>query len=250
VHFDGKAVVVFGGGGGIGSASAASFAAAGASIVVADIDKASADDVARSITATGGVATSIAADVTRYADAAAAVECAVSRYGQIDVVFNCAGIVLRRPILEHEPEDFEKVLRVNLLGSYNGILAGARAMHELRIRGCIINTASVAAYVSTSGMVAYHASKGGVRSLTQAAALELAPLGIRVVAVAPGTVDTPLVSAAKAAGIARALARRQMRRRMIAPERVADVVLFLASKEADAINGTVVLVDDGYVGFK
>lgn len=250
MRFEGKAVVVFGGGGGIGRASAASFATAGASVVVADIDKASADDVARSITSTGGAATSIAADVTRYADAAAAVDCAVSRYGRIDVVFNCAGIVLRRPILEHEPDDFEKVLRVNLLGTYNGILAGARAMHELRIRGSIINTVSVAAYVSTSGMVAYHASKGGVRSLTQAAALELAPLGIRVVAVAPGAVDTPLLNAAKAAGIDRALARRQMRRKMIAPERVADVVVFLASKEADAINGTVVLVDDGYVGFK
>ena len=250
MRFEGKAVVVFGGGSGIGRASAVAFAADGASVVVADVEKASADDVARAIISTGGVAASIATDVTRYADAANAVECAVSRYGQIDVVFNCAGIVLRRPILEHEPDDFDKVLRVNLLGSYNGILAGARAMHEQRVRGTIVNTASVAAYVSTSGMVAYHASKGGVRSLTQAAALELAPLGIRVVAVAPGAVDTPLMDAAKAAGIDRALARLQMRRKMIAPERVADVVLFLASKEADAINGTVVLVDDGYVGFK
>lgn len=250
MRFEGKAVVVFGGGGGIGGASAKSFAAAGARVVVADIDKASADAVAVTITRAKGAAASVAADVTRYADAAAAVNYAVSLFGQIDVVVNCAGIVFRRPILEHEPEDFERVLRVNLLGSYNGILAGARAMHELSIRGSIINVASVAAYVSTSGMVAYHASKGGVRSLTQAAALELAPLGIRVVAIAPGVVDTPLMSAAKAAGIDRALARQQMRRRMIAPERVADVVLFLASKEADAINGTVVMVDDGYVGFK
>ena len=248
--FNTKVVVVFGGAGGIGRASATSFAAAGAQVVVADIDGRSAEEVAQSITATGGAATSIAADVTLYADTARTIELAVSRYGQIDVVFNCAGIVLRRPIMEHEPEDFEKVLRVNLVGSYNGILAGSRAMHELRIRGTIINTASVASYVSTSGMIGYHASKGGVRSLTQAAALELAPLGIRVVAIAPGVVDTPLMSAARATGIDRALARQQMRRRMISPERVADVVLFLASKEADAINGTVVLVDDGYVGFK
>jgi len=250
VGFNTKVVVVFGGAGGIGRASATSFAAAGAQVVVADIDGRSAEEVAQSITATGGAATSIAADVTLYADTARTIELAVSRYGQIDVVFNCAGIVLRRPIMEHEPEDFEKVLRVNLVGSYNGILAGSRAMHELRIRGTIINTASVASYVSTSGMIGYHASKGGVRSLTQAAALELAPLGIRVVAIAPGVVDTPLMSAARATGIDRALARQQMRRRMISPERVADVVLFLASKEADAINGTVVLVDDGYVGFK
>lgn len=250
VRFEGRVVVVFGGAGGIGRAAAKGFATEGASVVVADVNRAGADDVARSITQTGAIAIGLVADISRYEEAEAAVKEAVSRYGRVDVVFNCAGVVTRRPLLEHEPGEFERVVRVNLDGTFNGILAGARSMRELRIHGCIINAASVAAYVATSGMISYHASKGGVRSLTQAAALELAPLGIRVVAVAPGTVDTPLLEEAKAAGLDRELARRQMRRKMIAPERVADVVLFLASDQADAINGTVVLVDDGYVSFK
>ena len=117
-------------------------------------------------------------------------------------------------------------------------------------QGCIINAASVAAYVATPMMIGYHASKGGVRSLTQAAAVELAPFGIRVVAIAPGAVDTPLLGDLKVAGLDRDLARKQMRRKMIAPEKVAEVVVFLASSEADAINGTVVMIDDGYVSFK
>lgn len=250
MRFDGKVVVVFGGAGGIGRAAAKGFATEGASVVVADVNRAGADDVARSITQTGAKAIGLVADISRYDEAEAAVKEAVSRYGRVDVVFNCAGVVTRRPLLEHEPGEFERVVRVNLDGTFNGILARARSMRELRIHGCIINAESVAAYVATSGMISYHASKGGVRSLTQAAALELAPLGIRVVAFAPGTVDTPLLEEAKAAGLDRELARRQMRRKMIAPERVADVVLFLASDQADAINGTVVLVDDGYVSFK
>jgi len=250
VRFDGRVVVVFGGAGGIGRAVATGFATEGASVVVADVDRAGADDVALSITRAGAIGIAVAADVSRYEDAEAAVTNAVSRYGRVDVVVNCAGIVTRRPLLEHESEDFARVVQVNLEGTFNGILAAARAMRDLRIRGCIINTASVAAYIATSGMIGYHASKGGVRSLTQAAALELAPLGIRVVGVAPGTVDTPLVGEAKAAGLERDLARRQMRRKMIEPERVADVVRFLASDQADAINGTVVMVDDGYVSFK
>ena len=250
MRFNGKAVVIFGGAGGIGGATARRFAAEGASVIIADVNRDGAEAMALSITQTKASATAVGADVSRYEDAEACVKEAVSRYGSVDVVLNCAGVAPRRPLLEHEPGDFERVLRVNLEGTFNGILAGARAMRELRIRGCIINTASVAAYVATSGMIGYHASKGGVRSLTQAAALELAPLGIRVVAVAPGAVDTPLMDEAKAAGLDRDLARRQMRRRMIAPEQVANVVLFLASDQADAINGTVVMVDDGYVSFK
>jgi glucose 1-dehydrogenase len=250
VRFEGKVVVVFGGGGGIGSAAAKGFAAEGARVIVADIDRVAADEAAGSITGNGGVATAVTTDISRYEGAETAVKEAVARYGTLDVVFNCAAIVTRRPLLEHEPEEFERVIRVNLNGTFNGILSGARAMRELRVRGCIINAASVASYVATPNMIGYHASKGGVRSLTQSAALELAPLGIRVVAIAPGSVDTSLLGEAKAAGLDRDLARRQMRRKMITPEKVAEVVLFLASDQADAINGTVVLVDDGYVSFK
>ena len=250
MRFAEKSVVVFGGASGIGQRACEAFAREGASVVVADLDAGAAEDVARSIEEAGGKAIAAHADVTSYPDVEAAVDLAVSRYNSIDVVFNSAGVLGRRPLLEHEPQDFARIININLQGTYHGILAGARAMRERRIQGCIINTASVAAYMSTPGMIGYHASKGGVRSLTQAAALELAPLGIRVVGVAPGIVDTPLIDDAKAVGVERDMARRQMRRKLIGADKVAEVVMFLASPEADAINGTTVLVDDGYVGFK
>jgi len=250
VRFDGQVVVVLGGASGIGRAAAAAFAAEGAAVVVADINESGAHEVVAAITGSGGDATAVATDVGRYADVEAAVGLARARHGRVDVVFNCAGVSVHRPLLEHEPEDFERVVRVNQQGTFNGMLAAARAMRELRAPGCIVNTASVLAYVATSGTIGYHASKGAVCAMTRAAAIELAPLGIRVVAVAPGVVDTPLLDGAQAAGLERELARRHMRRRLIEPARVADVVLFLASPAADAINGTVVFVDDGYSAFK
>lgn len=250
MRFSDRSVVVLGGAGGIGRAAAAGFAREGAAVTIADIDLAAAEDAAARIVADGGAAMGIAADVGNHEEVEAAVEDARARTGRLDVLFNCAGIVVRRAFLEHDPADFARVVQVNQQGTFNGMLAAARVMRELRTAGCIINTTSVFAQLATSGMIGYHASKGAIDAMTRAAALELAPLGIRVVAVAPGAVNTPLLDEARAAGFERELARRHMRRELIAPERVADVVLFLASPEADAINGTVVAVDDGYTAFK
>ena len=242
--------MVIGGASGIGRATATRFASAGAGVTVVDVDARGAETCASEIIAAGGNAISVTADVARYEEVAGALDAARQRFGSLDVAFNCAAIAVHRPLLEHEPEDFERVVRVNQLGTFNGMLAAARVMRDLRTPGCIINTASVLAYVASSGSIGYHASKGAVRSMTHAAAIELAPLGIRVVAVAPGAVDTQLLEPVRTAGLERELARRHMRRRVILPERVADVVVFLASREADAINGTVVMVDDGYTAFK
>lgn len=250
MRFGGKVVVVTGGGGGIGRATSVRFAGEGARVVIADLDAGAAEAVVETIVKAGGEAISIAADVANFPDVERVIALATSRYGGIDVLFNNAGAVLHKALLDHEPEDFDAVIRVNQHGVFNGILAAARVMRERRTGGCIINTVSVFAYVATSGMIGYHAAKGAVRAMTQAAALELAPLGIRVVGVAPGAVDTALIETARASGLEREVARRHMRRRTIDPARVADVVLFLASPEADAINGTTVLVDDGYVSFK
>jgi glucose 1-dehydrogenase len=250
VRFAERVVVITGGAGGIGRASATKFASEGARVVIADLDADAAHAAADAIVREGGTAVSAAADVTRYEDVERVIALATSRYGALDVLFNNAGAVVHKPLLDHEPGDFDAVVRVNQHGVFNGILAAARALRDRRATGCIINMVSVFAYVATSGMIGYHAAKGAVRAMTQAAALELAPLGIRVVGVAPGAVETALLEPARVAGFEREIARRHMRRRTIDPARVADVVLFLASPEADAINGTVVLVDDGYVSFK
>jgi glucose 1-dehydrogenase len=250
VRFADRVVVITGGAGGIGRATATRFASEGARVVIADLDADAAHAAADAIVREGGTAVSVGADVTRYEEVERVIALATSRYGGLDVLFNNAGAVVHKPLLDHDPDDFDAVVRVNQHGVFNGILAAGRALRDRRTSGCIINMVSVFAYVATSGMIGYHAAKGAVRAMTQAAALELAPLGIRVVGVAPGAVDTTLLEPARLAGLDREIARRHMRRRTIDPARVADVVLFLASPEADAINGTVVLVDDGYVSFK
>jgi NAD(P)-dependent dehydrogenase (short-subunit alcohol dehydrogenase family) len=108
----------------------------------------------------------------------------------------------------------------------------------------------VFSFLGSPGVIGYHAAKGAVKMMTQAAALELAPYNIRVVAVAPGTTDTPIIQGYKDAGLGRHLARQQMRGRLQTPEEIASVVVFLATPAATAINGSVVMADDGYAEFK
>lgn len=165
-------------------------------------------------------------------------------------MFNNAGTGVNKPLLQHEPEDYDKVVKVNQYGVYYGILAAGRKMQQIGSKGVIINTASVYAYVGTPGVIGYHAAKGAVRIMTQAAALELAPYGIRVVGVAPGGVDTQMLQGYKDAGLEDVMARKHMRRRLLTPEQIANVVAFLASDESDVINGSIVMADDGLVEFR
>ena len=123
-------------------------------------------------------------------------------------------------------------------------------MRELGIKGTIVNTSSVFGYLASPGVIGYHASKAAVRMLSQAAALELAPFGIRVVCIAPGTTDTPIIQGYKDFGLEPTMARSQMRGRILKPEQIAEVVVWLCSPGADAINGSVVMADDGFASFK
>ncbi len=245
-----RVAVLTGAASGIGRATALKFAAQGVRVVVADFNVAGGEETVERVRAAGGDGIFVRTDVSEFAQVETAVKTAVERFGRLDVMFNNAGTGVFKPLLDHEPEDYDRVVKVNQYGVYYGILAAGRAMRDLGRGGVIINTASVFGVLASYGVIGYHASKGAVRMMTQAAALELAPFNIRVVAIAPGGVDTPIIQGYKDAGLHAALARGQMRGKLLTLEQIADVVALLASDGADAINGSLVMVDDGYAEFK
>jgi glucose 1-dehydrogenase len=246
----GQVAIVTGGSSGIGRASALAFAREGARVAIGDIDESGGRATAEAIVAGGGEAEFVATDVADAAAVGALVERAVERFGALHAMFNNAGIGAYAPLLEHTPEQFDRVIKVNQYGVFHGILAAGRKMRELGIAGTIVNTASVYGFFASHGIIGYHASKGAVRMLTQAAALELAPFGIRVVAIAPGAVDTPIIQGYKDMGLEPHIARAQMRGKILRPEKIADVVVWLCSQGADVVNGSTVMCDDGSAGFK
>ncbi|MRX71937.1 SDR family oxidoreductase [Bacillus lacus] len=245
-----KVMVITGGGSGIGRAAALKAVREGAKVVVADINEDTGKETVSLIENSGGEAAFYKVDVTHFQEVEALVQYAADSYGTIDVMFNNAGIGLNKPFLDHNPEDYDKVVKVNQYGVYYGILAAGRKMKELDVKGSIINTASVFGYMASPGVFGYQAAKGAVIMMTKSAALELAPYGIRVTAVAPGGVNTPIVQGYKDLGLWDHLSSQQMTGNIIEPEQIADVVAFMASEESSVINGTVVMADDGYTSFK
>ncbi len=250
MKLEGKVAVITGAGSGIGRATALKFVREGARVVVAEYNEEGGRETVRLCEEASGKALFIHTNVAEFEQVEAAVDRAVEEYGALDVMFNNAGTGHFAPLLEHDPKDYDRVVRVNQHGVYYGILAAGRKMAELGTRGVIVNTASVFAFLGSPGVIGYHASKGAVKMMTQAAALELAPHGIRVIAVAPGTVDTPIIQGYKDLGLEERLSRVQMRGKMLQPEQIANAVALLVTDEADAINGSVVMTDDGYASFK
>ena len=237
----GRVCIVTGGAQGIGEACCRRFAREQAHVIVVDID-----DVRGSALATELGATYIHCDVGDKSEVDAVVAHALRVYGHIDVLVNNAGIFKAANFLEVTEDDFDAVLRINLKGSFLMGQAAARAM-ATRGKGSIVNMSSVNGVLAIPTIASYNVSKGGINQLTRVMALSLADQGVRVNAVAPGTIATEL--AAKAVltsdeAKAKIMSRTPMKR-LGEPSEIADVVAFLASDAASYMTGEIVVVDGG-----
>ncbi len=200
MQIDGKVFLVSGGASGLGAATAQMLVEAGARVMLVDINAQALD---AQVQALGANARASQADITQESAAKTAVDNALAEFGQVNGLINCAGIVGAEKILgkdgPHGLDSFSRVINVNLIGSFNLLRLAAAAIAEGNAdqggeRGVIINTASIAAYDGQIGQAAYAASKGAIASLTLPAARELARFGIRVMTIAPGIFETPMVA--------------------------------------------------------
>jgi NAD(P)-dependent dehydrogenase (short-subunit alcohol dehydrogenase family) len=237
-RFAGLTALVVGGTGGMGRATAARLAEEGGSVVVTG---ATGEEVDSYLAAAGGSAVPAAVLDVRDPGAVAGL---IGRFDRLDVLVNLAGV--GRGAAEHTEDGFERTVDVNLFGSMRTCYA-ARPLLE-RSRGCIVNTASVMSFLGSPTAPAYASSKGAVVQLTKSLAVAMGPLGIRVNAVVPGWIETPMTAAlfTDEALVARVLARTPMQR-FGQPEEVADAICFLASPTSTFITGATLAVDGGYL---
>lgn len=200
MQIENKVFIVTGGASGLGAATAEMLVKAGAKVMLVDMN---AEAVAAQARALGAQASSVVADISQSEAAQAAVDATVTQFGGVNGLINCAGIVRGEKILgkngPHALESFSQVINVNLIGSFNMLRLAAAAMAQAPAdaegeRGVIINTASVAAFDGQIGQAAYAASKGAIASLTLPAARELARYGVRVMTIAPGIFETPMMA--------------------------------------------------------
>ena len=247
-EFNGQVALVTGAAGGMGLDTARAFAAAGAAVVLADVD----EDALRTATddlATGGhQVLAVPCDVADEEDVASLVDRTVDRFGRLDMAFNNAGIMLPPTDAADEPaENFDRVTAINMRGVWACMKHELRQMRE-QGSGAIVNCSSLGGLVGNPGRAAYHATKHGVLGLTKSAALEYAPRGVRVNAVCPGTIETPMVADMIAKGeltVADAEAGQPIGR-LGRGDEIAAAVLWLCSPGASLVVGVALPVDGGY----
>ena len=245
-----KVAIITGARQGMGRSHALTLAKAGAKVVVSDILEEDCQKVVNEIEKNGGEAVAVKCDVSKKSEVEEMVKETIKRFGKVDILVNNAGICPFKPFLELTEEDWDKVLDINLKGYFLCAQTCAKEMVKQK-SGVIVNIASIAmgqVGVGFPAITHYCASKGGIVAMTEAMALELAPFNIRVNAIAPGAIDTPMAAATKQdpKTMEGTLSRIPMHR-MGKPEEISNAVLFLVSDESSYMTGSTVVVDGGWL---
>jgi NAD(P)-dependent dehydrogenase (short-subunit alcohol dehydrogenase family) len=232
----------------MGLTTARAFAEAGAAVALADVNENAVRSAAEELVSAGHKAIAVRCNVADEAEVAAMVERTVSAFGRLDAAFNNAGVIsLAVEMADVSGEEFERVNGINLRGVWNCMKYELRQMRK-QGSGAIVNNSSIAGLIGIAGRAAYHASKHGVIGLTKSAALEYASMGVRINAVCPGTIDTPMVAdmLAKEPDAMKDTLRDLPIGRLGRPEEIAAAVLWLCSSGASFVVGHALVVDGGY----
>ncbi len=246
----GQVAIITGARRGMGRTHALALSKAGAKIVVSDISEEDCEKVVEEIEKNGGEAMAVKCNVTKKREVDELIKKTVEKFGKVDILVNNAGICQFKPFLELTEEEWNKTIDINLKGYFLCAQAVAKEMAKQK-RGVIVNITSVAMGqqgVGFPNLAHYCASKGGIGGITEALAVELAPFNIRVNAIAPGMIDTPMIESTKQdPKTMEAMLSRIPMHRAGKPEEVSNLVLFLASDASSYMTGSTVVIDGGWL---